>query len=339
MVRPGLQWIDAQLERRSRHVVLGVALLFAILVGVADHFLKPDLLVLYLLPLFLAAWYGGIRPGLMVAVYAAGATFVTQAVVTGSTEEVDLTGVVTLVIRLLAYLAIVFVVARLRESRRQQQDLVGFLVHDLRSPISSAITGLMTLEQTSESLRTDDREMVELALVSNHRALNLVNSILDVAKLESGKMEVRVAETDLATLVEECIQGLSLWAKGNGVEFASDVQVPKAWLDRDLTARVLTNLMSNALKFSPEGGTITIRVEPDAHGVKFTVSDQGPGIPPDYVETIFEPFAQVKGTKGGTGLGLTFCRLAVRGQGGRIGVQSTLGQGSTFWFTLPQHPR
>jgi len=328
---------DARLGRMSRRRITALALLIAVAVGVADHFSPPDLLVLYLVPVMVAAWYGGRRPGMVVALYAAASAFLTQALARGAGQMVDPVSVVNLGIRLASYLAMVLVVARLRESRRQQQELVGFLVHDLRSPLSSAITGLLTLQQNHKSLDDVEREMIELALVSNQRALTLVNSILDVAKLEGGKMTVRCVETDLKGLVRHALEGLELWARGAEVALESDLRVDRWVLDPDLTARVLTNLVGNALKFSPPSTRVVVGAEPDPHGLRFSVKDQGPGIPPEVAEEIFEPFVQVKGTRGGTGLGLTFCQLAVRAQGGRIGVQSALGQGSTFWFVLPPH--
>jgi signal transduction histidine kinase len=334
MLSHWLDSLDTNLGRRSRQTILFLALLSAIAVGVADYFLKPDLLVLYLVSLYVAAWYGGIRPGVMVAIYAAGSGFVTQVLTTGSTD-VDTTAVITLVIRVLAFLLIVAVVARLRESRRQQEELSSFIVHDLRSPISSAITGLQTLDQIGDNLDGTEREMVQLALVSNQRALTLVNSILDVSKMESGKMEVHRTQVATDPFLQEVIEPLRLWARGHAVHILAEPLVGMVLIDHSLTSRVLTNLLSNALKFSKPGSQVTLRAESDGPGVKFSVIDQGPGIPADAIEEIFEPFGQVTGTKGGTGLGLTFCRLAVRAQGGKIGVSSTLGQGSTFWFTLP----
>ncbi|MCX7800181.1 MAG: HAMP domain-containing histidine kinase [Fimbriimonadales bacterium] len=328
---------DARLGRMSRRRVAVVALFLAVAVGVADHFLAPDLLLLYLVPIMVAAWYGGRKSGMVVALYAAASAFLTQALAAGAGQMVDPVSIVNLGIRLASYLAMVWVVARLRESRRQQRDLVGFLVHDLRSPLSSAITGLLTLQQNHRSLDDEEREMIELALVSNQRALTLVNSILDVAKLEGGKMAVRCVDTDLGELIRQALEGLRLWARGAEVELVSEPRLDRWVLDPDLTSRVLTNLVGNALKFSPQGGSVVVTAEPDPHGVRFSVRDQGPGIPPEVAEEIFEPFVQVKGTRGGTGLGLTFCQLAVKAQGGRIGVQSQLGQGSTFWFVLPPH--
>jgi len=329
-----LDSLDTHLGRGSRQTILVLALLAAIGVGVADYFLKPDLLVLYLIPLYVAAWYGGIRPGIMVAIYAAGSGFVTQVLSTGSTD-VDPVAVITLLIRLLAFLLIVAIVSRLRESRRQQEELSSFIVHDLRSPISSAITGLQTLNEIGDNLDGTEREMVQLALVSNQRALTLVNSILDVAKMESGKMEIRREPIETAGFLEEVVEPLRLWARGHAVQIVPHPRLETITIDRSLTSRVLTNLLANALKFSRPGSSVHLEVEHDPAGVRFSVIDQGPGIPPEAIDEIFEPFGQVKGTKGGTGLGLTFCRLAVRAQGGKIGVSSVLGQGSTFWFTLP----
>ncbi|HEY0867846.1 MAG TPA: HAMP domain-containing sensor histidine kinase, partial [Fimbriimonas sp.] len=227
------------------------------------------------------------------------------------------------------------VLSKLRESREQQKELTGFIVHDLRSPISSAITGLITLEQTGH-LGELEQEMVTLALVSNQRALSLVNSMLDVAKLESGKMELRTEAVALDRFVDDAFDQVALWARSHEIGLVKEVHVATAMLDPALTMRILVNLLSNALKFSPPGSNVVVHVDPSPKdGIRFAVQDHGPGIPPEYAERIFEPFSQVKGTQGGTGLGLTFCRLAVHAQGGRIWVDSHLGKGTSMIFTLP----
>jgi signal transduction histidine kinase len=334
-----LHALDRSLSRWPRTAILVLCLLLAILVGAADLFRDEDFLLLYLIPLYIAASYGGIRVGLVVAIYAAAAEFLTAFFAPRFWEVSQLSAAysanpVTFVIRLIAFLIIAYLIGRLRETRRQQAELTSFIVHDLRSPLASAITGLMTLEQT-EALSTTGKEMVELSLVSNNRALDLVNSILDVRKLESGKMEVRPERVDVVQMVEESIQAVALWAQSSEVKIAPTVHRAEAVLDRALTSRVLINLLSNALKFSPPGSAIALDVHAERDGVRFSIHDEGPGIPAEALETLFDPFSQVKGTQGGTGLGLTFCRLAVRAQGGKIGVQSRPGHGTTFWFVLP----
>jgi two-component system, sensor histidine kinase and response regulator len=110
-------------------------------------------------------------------------------------------------------------------------------------------------------------------------------------------------------------------------------------VDRDITHRIFVNLLGNAIKFSPGGTTIDIGISSIGTDVRVTVIDQGYGVPPDYHQRIFEKFGQVESRKEGkmysTGLGLTFCKLAVEAHGGRIGLESEVGKGSTFWFTLP----
>ncbi|RYG45149.1 hypothetical protein EON79_13295 [bacterium] len=332
MGREAMRSLDAWLAGRTKNAILVIALLLAILIGAADRFVTVDLIVLYLLPILIAAWYGGRQPGLVIAIYCAGSVFVLQSI---SGMDVDALAVVNLVIRTATYLAMAWMAGSLQESRRQQKELTGFIVHDLRSPIASSITGLQTLEAMPEGMDDLQKEMVALALVSNQRALTLVNGILDVEKLESGKMEVRKESTPIEPMLQECAEQVALWAQSNRLEIEIRSGIERANLDPELTQRVIVNLLSNALKYSPEGTRVTLEAEPNGNQIRIAVRDQGPGIPPEYVESIFEPFAQVKGTKGGTGLGLTFCRLAVQAQGGRIWIESKLGEGTSMFFTLP----
>lgn len=335
MISAGLRRFDAFFGRASRNAILLFALGLAIVLGVVDYYTAPDILPLYLIPIFLAAWYGGPRPAYVVAIYCAGAAFVMETFIKGSFGfQSDASW--SLIVRLLTYLFVARTMERLRTSIRQREEMSSFIVHDLRSPISSAITGLMTLEQTGENLDELEREMVTLALVSNQRALGLVNSMLDVSKLENGKMEIQRERVSLDKFVGDAFTQVMLWARSNDIQLAKDLHVYEAEFDVSLTMRVLVNLLSNALKFSPQGSTVTVRIDLQGRdGLRFAVIDQGPGIPDEFAERIFEPFAQVKGTKGGTGLGLTFCRLAINAQGGRIWVESALGKGTSMLFTLP----
>lgn len=334
-----LQGLDAFIVARSKNSILVSTLLTAVAVGALTYYIQADLLILFLAPVFLASWYAGWRYGAVVAVYSAASAFVTETLiisqVTGGQFEPRL--ILTLLVRLAAYLVIARTIARLHETQRQQEELTNFIVHDLRSPLASSITGLMTLQQTSDALPDHDREMVDLALVSNERALSLVNSILDVAKLESGTMSVAPQEVFVREFVDDSLKQVELWARGHGITLEQDVHLDRAVLDPDLTSRVLVNLLGNALKFSPDEGTVVVRAAMHHGAVRFSVVDHGPGIPPEAADLIFEPFGQVKGTQGGTGLGLTFCRLAVHAQGGRIWVESHVGKGTTMHFTIPQH--
>jgi signal transduction histidine kinase len=328
---------DRFLSERSRTAILFACLICSIAIGGLDYHGSSSLLIVYLVPMSVAAWYGGSSVGLAVALWCATAWFLAGEFAS-QFSSVDAVAVWSFVARLAIFLTISRVLSRLRETMRLQNELTQFIVHDLRSPISSAITGLMTLQQSSEHLDETDKEMVNLALVSNQRALALVNSMLDVSKLETGKMELNLEHVSLDELVDAAIQQVALWALGQEIKIVPDVQSPNAVLDPDLTTRVIVNLLSNALKYSPVGGEVIVSVHSGfGGGLRFFVQDHGPGIPPEYVQSIFEPFNQVKGTKGGTGLGLTFCRLAVQAQGGKIWAESALGKGTKMIFTLPSH--
>jgi signal transduction histidine kinase len=327
--------LDHWFENRSKNSILLICLVLSILIGGLDFKGSSGLLIFYVAPIAVAGWYGGKRVGAVIAVYCAAAWFVAVSLF-APVHDFSPIAVLSLIARLAMFLVLTNVIARLRETMRQQRELMEFIVHDLRSPISSSITGLLTLQETADSWHQEEREMVQLSLISNQRALGLVNSMLDVARLETGKMPIQLQKVALDHLIGACFDQVSLWAKSSEVRLVSDVQVFQACLDPDLTSRVIVNLISNALKFSPPGADVKVSATAGGHGsIRFAVQDSGPGIPPDYVETIFDPFAQVKGTRGGTGLGLTFCRLAIHAQGGKIWVESHLGKGTIMHFTLP----
>jgi len=335
MLKKTLADLDTRFVAMPRNAVLLAALAVCLLVSALDVKTDFDMLLLYLVPILIASWYGGAREGYVIAVYASIAAEVT-IVLSRPNRDLAASQWIPLLMHFVIFVVVARAVSKLRESQSQRRQLTEFIVHDLRSPIASSITGLQTLASFTEDMDPIQQEMVDLALVSNQRALTLVNSILDVSKLEVGSMEVREESTDIQALVQESARQVALWAQGNDVAVSIDVSVGRVRLDPDLTSRVIVNLLSNALKFSPAKSTVIIRVEPAGNQVKFTIKDQGPGIPPEFLESIFEPFAQVKGTKGGTGLGLTFCRLAVQAQSGKIWVESQLGQGTSMIFTAGQ---
>jgi signal transduction histidine kinase len=168
--------------------------------------------------------------------------------------------------------------------------------------------------------------------------LSMLGSILDVARMGAGEMKLRREPCDLGDLVRAVAAAagplpdgrtLTLDASGPSFALAADV---------GLVRRVIQNLLGNALRYTPAGGDVRVVVTPSDGEIRVAVIDTGPGIAPENQRRIFEKFGQVEERKDrvGTGLGLAFCKLAVEAHGGRIGVDSELGKGSTFWFTLPR---
>lgn len=223
---------------------------------------------------------------------------------------------------------------------RMREDLTRTTVHDLRNPLTS-ISGAIKLlgNEIQDALTPEQQQLLDIAERSTQRMLNLVNTILDISRLESGQMPLEFTIISLRDFVEEIIQSQMPLAIGKflNVENALSAKLPPVVGDRDLLGRVFQNLIGNAIKFTPAGGTVRIAErEETADPIKIyiSISDTGEGIPPDIQARLFEKFTSGKQTGRGTGLGLAFCKMVLNAHNENIWVDHSDEQGTTFTFTL-----
>ena len=228
---------------------------------------------------------------------------------------------------------------KLRSTLQKRDDLTHMIVHDLRSPLS-AVTGYVDVLAEMASAKLDPTEAK--CVVGAQRGASdldeMITTLLEVGRLEAGEMPLRLQAHDVAQIVRKAAGRFSPVLKHRSLQCDVPPEPVPVSCDADVVRRVLENLISNALKFTRSDGTIRVSVQRNVANVTISVSDDGLGIPPDRHKHIFEKFGQTDSGsehRHSTGLGLAFCRLAVEAHQGTIGVQSELGKGSTFWFTLP----
>lgn len=228
--------------------------------------------------------------------------------------------------------------AELQKLEQLKDDLAHMIIHDMRSPLTVIILGLECIKQIMPS-GIDDKNL-KFALGEAEKLNQMVEALLDVSRLESGKMPLHPVRHDLLKVAQDAVSANLGLAEAQMVRLSLKGDSSVAEFDEKLVYRVFANLIGNAIKFSPEKSGIEIHVRSLAGGVSASVSDFGPGISEEYRQRIFEKFSQIEARQNNeqhsTGLGLTFCKLAVEAHGGRIGVKSEVGIGSTFWFSLPQ---
>ena len=235
---------------------------------------------------------------------------------------------------------------QLYEANRLKGEFLANMSHELRTPLNS-ILGFSDVLAGIESLTDKQRRWVGNIQNSGRVLLEMINDILDLAKIEAGKMEVRPSNFDLLGLIQAQIELFRKMAEDKNIDLQVDSSVHelRVMQDQGKISQILTNLISNAIKFTPEGGLVTISAEPNQDGTLcIAVADTGVGIAPYEHEVVFEKFRQVSGEAGkdaltrehsGTGLGLSIVRELCRLLGGEIGLTSQLGQGSTFRVVLP----
>jgi signal transduction histidine kinase len=232
--------------------------------------------------------------------------------------------------------------ADLEKLNEQKNQFLGMAAHDLRNPLGSILGFSQFLQRKAGSRLTED-EMRFISVIQENSTfmLRLVEDLLDISKIESGRLRLQKVETDLVSLVGDRLQlhGPIAETKGIGLRFEVDGEVPAVMVDRLRLGQVLDNLLSNALKYSPSKSRVVVRIADRGDGVVVSVQDEGPGIPAEEMHRLFEPFsmlsvASVWGEKS-TGLGLAIVRRIVAEHGGRVWADSEVGRGSTFYVSLP----
>lgn len=223
---------------------------------------------------------------------------------------------------------------------QMKDEFISVASHEMRTPLTS-IHGVIQLLEVGRlgNLSPAGQEMINLARRNTERLISLLNDVLDLERMESGKDQLERQDCDSSELINQAIEIVNYMAQEHQILLKTNLCSIKLWADPDRILQTLTNLISNAIKFSDVGSTIWITSQQENQEILFKVKDQGRGIPTDKLEKIFERFHQVDATdarkKGGTGLGLSICRTIVEQHGGKIWVKSVLGQGSSFYFTLP----
>jgi signal transduction histidine kinase len=216
-----------------------------------------------------------------------------------------------------------------------RDEVLRIVAHDLRAPITGISLSAQLLRRR---VGAGEQERVASILRGVEQANRLIQDLLDVARMEAGQLVVARRREVAGPLVRECTEahrGLAE-ARSLSVQVEMSDDLPPIDADRSRFLQILSNLLGNAIKFTPVGGRVTVRVEPQGEMVRFSVHDTGPGIAPEDLSHVFESFWQArKGGREGAGLGLAIARGLVEAHGGRIWVESTPGRGSAFYFTLP----
>ncbi|RMH68423.1 MAG: response regulator [Gemmatimonadetes bacterium] len=236
---------------------------------------------------------------------------------------------------------------QLKRLDKMKDDLVNMVVHDLRTPLTSVLGYLdIVLSGMAGDISDDARDCLDRAVESSQWLLKMINDLLDVTKFEEGKMTLDVETNFIGDVIDAAVAQVIGTARNAQIEIQVHVNphLPAIPMDHEKIMRTLVNLIGNAIKFSEENSTVIIRAQLfEENEICVSVADQGRGIPKEYFSTIFEKFGQLKtqrtqGEKYSSGLGLTFCKLAIEAHHGKIWVESEVGKGSVFFFTLPVNP-
>jgi signal transduction histidine kinase len=231
------------------------------------------------------------------------------------------------------------------EANRLKSDFLSSTSHELRTPLAATLNYLKLLREGLYYNEAELKEYIQIAYQSTEHLVTLINDILDLAKIEAGRLVVHWEEFELMPLLVELQRFFQIESGRQGIPIHIDCQIERVYADKFRLRQVLTNLLSNAFKFT-ETGQICIRAvsKPNEFAIEISVTDTGIGIEPSQAELLFEPFVQADGSVkrryGGTGLGLTVCQRLIELMGGKIWLESAgLGQGTKVAFTLPVNSR
>jgi signal transduction histidine kinase len=232
--------------------------------------------------------------------------------------------------------------SRQREIDRLRSEFLSTVSHELRTPLTSICGALGLLQSGAAGVLPEKASaMARIAYKNSERLVRIINDILDIGKLEAGQVAFQCTAVRLSELLQQSIEANATYADKYGVrlELEDGSNGELAFVDPNRIIQVLTNLLSNACKFSPRGAVVRVRARPHAAMLRVEIEDSGPGIPPEFQSRIFQKFSQADASTTrrfeGTGLGLSIARKLIEGMGGLIGFSTVIDQGTVFYFEVP----
>ncbi|MDP3791775.1 MAG: HAMP domain-containing sensor histidine kinase [Candidatus Omnitrophota bacterium] len=341
------------MTRKFPVIILSLALL--VIIGYVDYKIDPtlSLLIFYLIPVFIAAWFAGTFAAVFMLVLSlvAWVTDVCRFFGVCTLPAVPywdisldfiLCGVFIYGIRLIKIL-----LEKIRVKNKQLQELderksafVSHVSHEFKNPLFVIKEALdLVMEEKGSSLSDKQKELLGYAMKDTKRLTRLVTDLLDLARIESGHVELKKEKIDIASLADEIIDSRRPeYSKKNIVIIKHmDQNAGFVYADSDKLTEVIINILDNAIKYSPNGSEITIHLRGNADEIYFEISDKGPGITKENCEKVFDKFERIiTGNQEGTGLGLAIAKDIINLHNGKIWVESVPGSGSKFIFTLPR---
>jgi signal transduction histidine kinase len=318
-----------------------VAFLLVCFIGFCDYITGWELqfFIFYLCPIGIAAWFGNLSSGIYISLISLF-TWGFLDIATGHLYTSMNIFVWNGSIRFIAFILFAFFLSKIRVLLETQRDYINFIVHDLRSPLVTVSSGLSNMEDLTP-LDDSQKATISICKVAVQRGLTLINSILDLSRLESKRMTLDIKNINMNEVLESSLEMVSVFAKNQNVLLKKQIDsCPENFYTDDLLLqRILVNLLTNAIKMSKAGDVVSVRATKTDNKIMLSVTDQGRGFPDGSASKVFTKFIQfhgkVEGGMAGSGLGLAFCKLAVKELGGEIKIESREHKGTKVTLLFP----
>ncbi|MDD5450150.1 MAG: HAMP domain-containing sensor histidine kinase [Candidatus Omnitrophica bacterium] len=337
-----MKGLTTHLDKKSGFFFTLLGVFSIIFVSLIDYITK-DFFVLgfYIIPVIIVTWFTGRKIGIFMAFIGSAAAIILNTI--ESPGALTIHGL-NFLMEFGLFLIIVYFISIFKQALEAQSNFISIVSHELRTPlvvIKENISAL--LEGLFGEINERQKNALAVMLTDARRLTRLIDDMLEVQKIESGRISFIFKENDMAEAIQEAHSGLGIIMKEKGLNFTLNApdHLPKIKFDKDRIAQVVTNLLSNAIKFTDKGGII-IDITNDMDSIRVAVRDTGRGMKPDKIRRLFRKFGRTEshnGSSNGMGLGLVISKDIITAHGGKIWAESEFDKGSTFYFTIPLNPK
>jgi signal transduction histidine kinase len=314
-----------------------IAILLLILITFFDFFSGNEISfsIFYLIPIVFVSWYINRITGLLFSVFSAFLWFYND-LINQSFYSHYLIPYWNAMVRLGFFVLFTYLISSIKNEREREKEIIHFIAHDLRSPLASILSGFNLLNDDEEPLTKNQKEVIDLNISSGNRMMIFINSLLDLGRLEKKKLPLNITKVNISETILESVDIVRFLAKEKNIELKISNKVDYTNADKTLLLRVIVNLLSNAIQVSNKNTEVEVSTKVfEENNIMFSVRDQGPGIPDELKEKLFNKYIQGSLMTSGSGIGLTFCKLAVEAHNGFMNFKNNEDTGTTVFFVIP----